>query len=377
MNRDPLHRFRHDLLATVCAIALSGAVKGAAASDILGSAVAWKLTPSIALAIVDNGKLAYTGVRGSADLDNRRPATLDTRYPIGSLGTLFLAVAIVQLDAKGKLHLDDSLEHYVSSPAGDVTLRQLLPPREDDDNYEALAAVIERVTGEPLIAYLTDHVFRPAGMTQTWFGEPPDWLPVAVGYSEWKDVFGPVQTPADAWNRKCCSFVSTATDLAHFDIALFNGKLISPEALQAMRPAFQSAKRSGIIMLGRQGSAEGYDAENILVMEQRFAIVTLANSAGFAATAVLDRALAHFYPSLAASAADEPADENLTVTARLREFLVTQEPSLGGIRSMALLSTSTSEGLTEYRYLIDAGSGTKSAFFLVGSDGKVNGFWMH
>jgi hypothetical protein len=44
---------------------------------------------------------------------------------------------------------------------------------------------------------------------------------------------------------------------------------------------------------------------------------------------------------------------------------------------MTLLSSSVSEGFTEYRYFVDFSGGTKTAFLVVGPDGKADGFWLH
>jgi D-alanyl-D-alanine carboxypeptidase len=342
--------------------------------------VGWRFTPSISLAVVANGKIAYTGAYGNADLETKRPATPETRYPIGSVGGLFLAVAIVQLERKHKLHLDDPLARYVSDAPAGITLRQLLPPQADqsDQRYDMLGAVIERVSGEPLLTYLTDRVFRPAGMTNTWFGQPPEWMPLALGYYEWKDDFGPASTPNDAWNRKCCSYVSTATDLARFSAALFNGTLLPPSALRSLEPAFLSAQKGGMQAMGRLGSPEGYDAELALFVRQRFAIVTLANASGFPATAVLDRVFAAYYPAAAtaSAAASNAGDPNPTLTARLSGFLQTK---IGGSQPPAIeyLSSSESAGSTEYRYLFTASGATKSVFFVLNAKSEIDGFWVH
>jgi len=256
-------------------------------------------------------------------------------------------------------------------PTG-VTLRQLLESREDGA-YDALGNVIERVTGEPLITYLTDRVFRPAGMTQTWLGEPPSWLPFATRYYEWRDAFGVADAQSDAWNTQCCSFVSTATDVARFDVALFNGTLVAAASLREIEPFFQSVQKAGFLMIGRQGSAAGFDAENIILPKQRFAIVILANCAGFAATAVLDRAIALYYPALANASGS--VDPNPEVTSRLQRYLSGQ--SQVPIGTMAFLSSSQSGGSTEYRYLVDVGGVTKSAFFVLDPQSNVDGFWLH
>lgn len=340
---------------------------------ILTDAITWKLAPSVALAVVQGGKIVYTGTHGMADLERKEPATKETRYAIGSLGSLFIIVGIMQLSERGRLNLNDSIGRYSPEEIPiDVTLRQVLASNEDGA-YNALANVIERVTGEPLLTYLTDHVFRTAGMTQTWLGEPPSWLPLATRYYEWRDVFGVASPESDAWSTKCCSFVSTATDLARFDVALFDGALISPASLRTIEPAFQSLQKAGMLMIGRQGSAAGFDAENILIPKQRFAVVILANCAGFAATAVLDRVFGLYYPPLANASGS--VDPNPEITARLQHYLSThsQQP----VGAMSFLSSSVSAGSTEYRYLVDVGGTTKSAFFVLNASGSVDEFWLH
>ncbi|HLX25795.1 MAG TPA: serine hydrolase domain-containing protein [Candidatus Cybelea sp.] len=349
------------------------AARSRTVDQTLDNVIAWKLTPSIAMAVVQGDKIAYTATRGMADLERRQTATAETRYAIGSLGSLFIMVGIMQLSAQGRVRLNDSVRRYLpeESPM-DVTLREMLASR-DDGAYTALGGVIERITGEPLLTYLTDHVFRPAGMTQTWLGEPPSWLPLATRYYEWRNDFGVADAESDAWSQKCCSAVSTATDLARFDIALFNSTLLSQGSLRAIEPFFQAMQKAGILMIGRQGSAAGFDAQNILLPQQRFAIVILANCAGFAAPAVLDRALGLYYPTLANASGN--VDPNPAITSRLQNYLTRQSPAPAG--TMSFLSSSESAGSTEYRYLVDVGGAMKSAFFVLDSKGNVNGFWLH
>lgn len=352
----------------------------ASLDKLLRGVVTWKLAPSISLAIVENGEVVYAGARGSTDLEKNVPATVQTRYPIGSIGSLFLAVAVMQLAAKGKLRLDDPVQRYLPAlPDSSTTVRKLLSPRADDANYDVLGDVIERVAEVPLVSYLHDHVFAPAGMDHTWSGEPPDWAPLALGYYEWRDVFGPAAPETDAWDRKCCSFISTAADVAQFDSALFRGTLLPAASLRAMQRAFQSSRQAGMLMIGREGTPSGYVAGNALFVRDRFAIVALTNCAGFPAQAVLDSVLTLFYPqAVAASAPSRRAGVvDPAIAALLRPYLATQPEALGDVRAMTLLSSSVSEGFTEYRYLVDFGGEAKSAFLVVGSDGKADGFWLH
>jgi CubicO group peptidase (beta-lactamase class C family) len=381
--------------AGACAAALAWAVVAsakpvtydnvarAALDSLANDATRWRLTPSLSLAIVQNGKIVYAAARGSADLENNVGAGVDTRYPIGSMGTLFLAVAVIQLDAKGKLHLDDALSRYLPRDRGaSTTLRGLLAPQEGNANYDALGAVVERVTGTALRNYVAQHVFRPAGMSQTSVAEPPSPvsnISIARGYYEWRDDFGMAQPDAEASDRKCCGFVSTARDLARFDIALLDGRLIPAASLSALRRSFQFTNHAGMSMIGRTATLSGYDAENLIVMSRRFAIITLANCAGFSAPAVLDRALAVFYPrAVAAHASPErAADSSPAITARLRRFLVAQHEPGGAAGGMTLLSSSVSGRFTEYRYLVDFSGVTKAAFFVLTPDEEIDGFWLH
>src|SRR5437764_11770629 len=46
-----------------------------------------------------------------------------------------------------------------------------------DTNFIVLAALVERVSGETLDAYTTQHIFAPLKMTHTRFSPPASWPP--------------------------------------------------------------------------------------------------------------------------------------------------------------------------------------------------------
>ena len=143
---------------------------------------------------------------GFANGELKVRATPETRYVIASLTKTLTAAAVVRLRDQGKLRLDDTLSRYLPAfpYASRITLTHLLghasgvsnpdyvalfgrqvslaelvdaigklplqfPPGTDsrysNAGYNLLAAVIEKVTGQPYGVAIRDLVLRPANMT--------------------------------------------------------------------------------------------------------------------------------------------------------------------------------------------------------------------
>ncbi len=230
--------------------------------------------PGIALAIVYQGRIVYEAGFGFANVAAKKPVTSNTRFAIGSLTKQLTAAAIMLLVQERKISLSDDLSKYVPSlpGAGQITLRMLLdqnsglhnypllsehfwptagpiplanviailstdkldfPPgtkwEYSNANYAALAAVVERVSGDPFGAFLRARIFEPLQMTASDFGYAAQQNgAVAIGY-----VNGEPETPAlslDLYSG-AGGAVSSAHDLALWDLALMRGILISPSYL--------------------------------------------------------------------------------------------------------------------------------------------------
>lgn len=90
--------------------------------------------PGLSVGIVHNGTLVYQKGFGYADLEKKILATANTSYRIASISKTFTAVVIMQLVEKGKLRLDDTVQHYLpwfraknkDRDAANITIRQLL-----------------------------------------------------------------------------------------------------------------------------------------------------------------------------------------------------------------------------------------------------------
>jgi CubicO group peptidase (beta-lactamase class C family) len=187
--------------------------------------------PAIAVGIVVGGEMVYAKGFGLRDVEQKKPFTVDTPFPIASVTKSFTAMAILRLRDEGKLDLDGPAARYypplskLSYPARDappVTARHLLTHASGmpEDNpwadvtenmtdaeltalldggvmsrvpgvqfeyanvgYAVLGRVIERVSGMPTRDYLRRAVLEPLGMTESGF-QPEDFPAgtVAVGY---------------------------------------------------------------------------------------------------------------------------------------------------------------------------------------------------
>ena len=175
-------------------------------------------TPGVAVALVQNGEVLFSGGYGSANLDHGVPITPETVFNIASVSKPFTAFAVALLADQGRLGLDDDVathipEFRVGQP---VTVRQLLTHtsgvrdlygllglaggRDSDQvsqeivldavlrqrglsfdpgtryeysnsNYNLLAEIVERVTGESFRSWMQANVFEPLQMRHTFVGD--------------------------------------------------------------------------------------------------------------------------------------------------------------------------------------------------------------
>jgi CubicO group peptidase (beta-lactamase class C family) len=171
-----------------------------------------------------DGELVHCQGFGMADREARVGASCDTVYDIQSITKQFTAAAILKLEAMGTLRVRDPISAYfgpVPADKREITLHHLLthtaglsgalggdyerlsrremvaralasdlrsPPGADyhysNVGYSLLAAIVEKASGMGYEEFLAEHLFAPAGMTETGY-VLPDWSPagVAVEYN--------------------------------------------------------------------------------------------------------------------------------------------------------------------------------------------------
>lgn len=234
-----------------------------------------------ALAVLRDGRVLHAQGYGLADVEAGAPTTADTRFMIASMTKMFVATAAMLLVEEGKLSLDRRIGDVlltITPPWRNVSVRQLLthtsgipsftdfdvfpcPQRKpeadyvmgdvlqevaclplqfrpgsdfgySETNYHLLAMLLEQVGGRPYETFMLERVLRPLGMNSTGLmrrpGEPDRR---AVGYAS-KD--GRIQRAPELYPMVELGLVSTVYDLARFDQALANGKLLPKRVLDRL-----------------------------------------------------------------------------------------------------------------------------------------------
>jgi CubicO group peptidase (beta-lactamase class C family) len=331
--------------------------------------------PSVSIAVVQDGRIAYLKAYGNARLNPAAAASPDMRYCIGSVSKQFMAAAILMLAEEGKLSLDDKVGRYLPSltRANEITIRQLLthtsgyqdyypldyvagfmqkPVTADDilrtwagkpldfdpgaawqysnTNYVVAGRILERVTGKPLSAFLQARIFGPLGMTSVIdLDEKSLTESDAAGHTR----FGlgparPVAPEARGWLFAAGELAMTAQDLARWDISLIEHKLLKPRSLDAMMNPVRLnngaptgyalgvgvSDANGHPLLRHGGAVSGFVSLNSVWPDARAAVVVFANMDGSSAPGSITSQIA---PLLLAEAGDPQAVQQLEQARRI------------------------------------------------------------
>ena len=294
--------------------------------------------PSASLAIVKDGQIAYLQAYGNARLEPAVPARSDMRYSVGSISKQFTATAILMLAEQRKLSLDDPVSRFVPNltRANEVTIRELLshtsgyqdywpqdyvPPfmlqpisaeqimdrwarkpldfdpgakwQYSNTNFVIAGVIIEKASGMPLLKFLTTKIFVPldmqsvANVDQSKLGDtdPTGYMRYALG--------PPRAAPKEGkgWLFAAGELAMTAQDLAKWDIAMLNQRMLKPASYKQMQTEVELkngqathyglgigvADVGGHRALEHGGEVSGFTAQNMVFPDDHVAIVVLTN----------------------------------------------------------------------------------------------------
>jgi D-alanyl-D-alanine carboxypeptidase len=293
----------------------------------------------------------YVKTFGVADEATNAPMETGFFHRIGSISKTFTTDALLILVDQGMVSLDDPISKYVPGvPSGDeITLRNLarmssgLTTYDESDefvdgyladpsqsytpsqmlafaldkpatfeagtefaysntNTTLIGLVVEKVSGQSLAEFVTEHILVPLNMTHTSYPTSaaiPD--PHAQGYTK----VGDSEEIATAWNPSwgwgAGNMISTLEDMKIWAKEIGTGSLLEPETQQErinsnVRWLDDTTYGLGIFnadgWLGHSGSIFGYQTLVLYLPEQQTSLVFFTNSdAPHSASTTLGRAI--------------------------------------------------------------------------------------
>jgi serine beta-lactamase-like protein LACTB len=302
--------------------------------------------PGLSVAVVENGEYKWAGGYGFADLENNVPASEHTLFRLASISKSLTATAALQLWERGKLDLDAPVQKYCPSfpeKPWPVSTRQVMGhiggirhyktgenqqdpeggnTKHFDDpiqagmnffkddplvaqpgtsfhystqGYTLIGCVIEGASGAKYLEFMRQNVLIPAQMEQT---QPDDRfavIPYRTRFYEKTDAGAVLNAdfldssykiPGGGW-------LSSAEDMAKFEVAILNDKLIRRATRDLMwtplKPSDGSEdpyalgwgwrKKTGneVPAIGHDGGQQGTSTAFAIAPEQRAGVVVLTN----------------------------------------------------------------------------------------------------
>jgi CubicO group peptidase (beta-lactamase class C family) len=244
--------------------------------------------PGASVLVLRDGEPVVRAGYGLSEMEARTPATATTNYRLASVTKQFTAASILLLAEDGRLKIDDPVRKWLPSlpkVADPITIRHLLthtsglidyedvipetfkPQLHDADvlrllesqertyfkpgssyrysnsGYALLALIVERASGRTFATFLRERIFQPLGMSNTVaFEEGISTVSNrAFGYTQEQGHWARTDQSQTSAVLGDGGIYSSIDDLAKWDAALYDGRLLRPSSLQA---AFTPATRT-------------------------------------------------------------------------------------------------------------------------------------
>jgi D-alanyl-D-alanine carboxypeptidase len=309
--------------------------------------------PSVSIAIVQDGAITYVQAYGDGRIEPHMAASPTMRYSIGSISKQFTAAAILLLAEQGKLSLDDPVSRFVPNltRGNEVTIRELLshtsgyqdywpqdyvPPfmlqpvtadkildlwarkpldfdpgtewQYSNTNFVIAGLIVEKASGEPLLQFLSEHIFTPLGMKSVMNIDQNRLTETdATGYLRY--ALGPLRVApkeGKGWLFAAGELAMPAEDLAKWDVSIINQTVLQP-------PSYAQMEREVVLknglgtryglgvdvqqQLGQRaiehgGEVSGFTGHNLIFPDARIAVVVQVNEDSVGASGDIARAIA-------------------------------------------------------------------------------------
>lgn len=269
---------------------------------------------------------------GMANYEMDVPNTPQTKFRVGSMTKQFTAVAVMMLQERGKLSVQDSICKYVSecpaawqpvqihhlmthtsgiwnltnSPDYRKTMSLPSSPTEtiarfkdkplefapgerfsySNSGYVLLGYLIEKVSGQTYEAFLRENIFEPLKMTNTGYDNPTTVLKHrANGYSMRTGALTNALYLDMTIPHAAGALYSTVEDLYLWDQALYTERLVKQKTLDAIFTPFKSNyaygftidKKFGLRHITHGGAINGFTSSISRFPDEKTTVIVLNN----------------------------------------------------------------------------------------------------
>ena len=287
------------------------------------------------LTVTKEGIVFYSRTIGYSHINSteKKQVSEATRYRIGSITKMFTAAMIFQLVEENKLKLSDTLDKFFPQipNAEKITLAQMLGHRSgifnvtanpdfhssktqsktrdemvaliakakpafepgekaqySNSNYVLLGYIVEKAGGRSYEDALKQRITSKIGLKDTYLGTgyPDASKNEAFSYSfisDWKqesDIHLSIPGGAGA-------IISTPNDLTKFIQALFDGKIVSKESLEQMKPrdkyglGINLYPIGGKTFYGHSGGMDGFRSLLLYLPEEKLSLAYTSNGVNY------------------------------------------------------------------------------------------------
>lgn len=283
--------------------------------------------------VARDGKVIFSKGYGFANAEFEIPNTPQTKFRLGSVTKQFTAAAVLLLQERGKLSVQDpickyiencptawseiTIHHLLSHTGGipnftsfpdylpkmmmPVTTQEMIARFKDkpldfkpgekwaysNSGYFLLGHIIEKASGEAYESFLEKNIFEPLKLTSTGYDHHGTILKKrATGYSMRKGEMVN-SLPIDMTQPYSAgALYSTVEDLFQWNEALFSGKLLSAKSLEAMLTPVKNdygyglgiQTKAGRRIISHGGGINGFSTVLTRFADEKLTLVVLRNA---------------------------------------------------------------------------------------------------
>ncbi|MDR3597514.1 serine hydrolase domain-containing protein [Clostridium sp.] len=288
-----------------------------------------------AVLVAQGSNIALNEAFGMADYDNNIANTTQTAFEIASITKQFTAAAILMLQEKNLLSVEDPLSKYIPDyPNGDeikiynllthtsgihdhmdlvesiesgkhtYTLEEIIELFKNEpldfntgtefeysnSNYILLGYIIEKITKKSYKAYIEENILKPLNLSNTGFLSDKSAIKdKAVGYYTIDNSQNDYEEAIDTEGSLIASageIYSTVEDLYRWEDALYSGKVINKQSLKEMFTPnlddygygwYIDDSTKGNMSIYHAGNLSGYTSYVKRNIDKKYLIIILSN----------------------------------------------------------------------------------------------------